>query len=345
MSEKKILLLGIAAGALLAAAALGAANAEDMPTVKLMVGGIDKQIYLPYQLAQNLGFYKKHGVNVELSTEQDGGVGAEDAVISGQVEMAGAWYVHAIDFQQHGKNVIGIAQLGNAPGERIMCAKDSNVKSPEDWKGKGVGVTDIGSGTDDLVRYVSSRSNMTTKDYTTVAAHAGQTMIAALKFGKIICGITTQPTVNAIEKLGVGYSAIDLSTGDGVKKWLGGYWPTASVLARGDWVEKNKDTTQRVVSALVETMHWIDTHSAADIADNLPKDFVQNPLSTKEEYVKALAQDKGQFIGDAMMPDGGPQTVYDVEKAAGKITGKVDLAKTYTNEFALKANKDLGFIK
>ena len=70
-----------------------------MPTVQLMVGGIDKQIYLPYQLAESLGFYKKHGVNVELSTEQDGGVGAEDAVVSGQVEMAGAWYVHAIDFQ------------------------------------------------------------------------------------------------------------------------------------------------------------------------------------------------------------------------------------------------------
>jgi NitT/TauT family transport system substrate-binding protein len=336
-------LTGLAAA--LVAASIGAARAEDMPTVKLMVGGIDKQIYLPYQLAEGLGFYKKHGVNVELSTEQDGGVGAEDAVVSGQVEMAGAWYVHAIDFQLHGKRIIGIAQLGNAPGERIMCAKDSNVKSPEDWRGKGVGVTDIGSGTDDLVRYVSSRSNMTTKDYSTVAAHAGQTMIAALKFGKIVCGITTQPTVNAIEKLGVGYSAIDLSTGDGVKKWLGGYWPTATVLARGDWVDKNKDTTQRVVSAIVETMHWIDTHSAAEIADKMPKDFVSNPLSTKEEYVKALAQDKGQFIGDAMMPEGGPQTVLDVEKAAGKIKGEVNLDTTYTNEFVIQANKELGFAK
>ena len=38
-----------------------------LPTVKMMVGGIDKQIYLPYQLAQSLGFYKKYGVNVELS--------------------------------------------------------------------------------------------------------------------------------------------------------------------------------------------------------------------------------------------------------------------------------------
>ena len=29
-----------------------------MPTVKLMVGGIDKQIYLPYQLAAELGLYR-----------------------------------------------------------------------------------------------------------------------------------------------------------------------------------------------------------------------------------------------------------------------------------------------
>ena len=45
-------------------------DAASMPTVKMMVGGIDKQIYLPYQLAQSLGYYKKYGVNVELSTEQ-----------------------------------------------------------------------------------------------------------------------------------------------------------------------------------------------------------------------------------------------------------------------------------
>jgi NitT/TauT family transport system substrate-binding protein len=335
-------LFSTALAVVLAGGLAGSAKADE-PTVRLMVGGIDKQIYLPYQLAESLGFYKKHGVHVELSTEQNGGVGAEDAVVSGQVDMAGAWYVHTIDFQLHGKDVIGIAQLGNAPGERIMCKNGSNVKSPEDWKGKAVGVTDIGSGTDDLVLYVSARSNLTSKDFTRVAAHAGQTMIAALKFDKIVCGITTQPTVNAIEKLGVGYSAIDLSTGDGVKKWLGGYWPTASVLARADWVEKNRDATQRVVTALVETMHWIDTHTAAEIADKLPKDFVSNPLSTRDEYVRALSQDKGQFLANGMMPEGGPQTVLDVEKAAGKIKGDVDLSKTFTNEFVIQANKDLGY--
>jgi len=99
--------------------------AASVPTVKMMVGGIDKQIYLPYELAQQLGYYKKYGVNVELSTEQNGGVGAEDAMASGQVDMAGAWYVHTVDFQAKGKDVINLVQLSGAPGEREMCSPKS----------------------------------------------------------------------------------------------------------------------------------------------------------------------------------------------------------------------------
>ena len=340
-------LAGAALGALLSASGAGGAHAAGaMPTVRMMVGGIDKQIYLPYQLAQNLGFFKKYGVNVVLSTEQDGGIGAEDAMAAGQVEMAGAWYLHAIDFQTKGKKVIDIVQLSQAPGEREMCATGTGIKTPADWKGKIVGVTDLGSGTDDLTLYMAARYNLKPTDFRRIGVGAGATLIAGLKSGKIVCGMTTQPTVNAIEKTKVGYSALDLSTGPGVKKWLGGFWPTASILANADWVAKNKDTTQRVVTAMVATLHWMHTHTSAQIADKMPKDFVSNPLSTKAEYVAALHQDKGQFIVDGLMPAGGPQTVLDVEQKAGKYKGaKIDLAATYTNDFVIKANKDLGFAK
>src|SRR6266567_6286957 len=121
------------------------AGSASMPTVKLMVGGIDKQIYLPYELAQQLGYYHKYGVNVELSTEVDGGVGAEDAMASGQVDMAGAWYNHTIDFQVKGKSVEDVVQLSGAPGEREMCATESGVHSAADFADKTLGVTDLGS--------------------------------------------------------------------------------------------------------------------------------------------------------------------------------------------------------
>ena len=318
-------------------------STSGVPTVTLMVGGIDKQIYLPYQLAQSLGFFKKYGVNMVLSTESAGGVGAEDAMASGQVDMAGAWYTHTIDFQLKGKPVEDIVQLSGAPGERIMCAKGSNITSPAQWKGKAVGVTDLGSGTDQLTLYLAARYHLTTKDFSRVAAGSGTTMVAALQHGKVVCGMTTQPTVTAIEKLGIGYSAFDLATTGGVQKWLGGFVPTAGVLALSSWVDSHKDTAQKVVDAMVATMHWINTHTAADIAGALPPDFVSNSLITKSEYITALTQDKNQFLPDGMMPSTGPTTVEAIGRLAGTITGSVNLSTTYTNQFATQANKLEGF--
>ncbi len=337
-------LVAIAVG-LVAASGFSAGKKSAAPTVSLMVGGIDKQIYLPYQLAQNLGFYKKYGVNVQLSTESAGGVGAEDALAAGQVDMAGAWYVHTIDFQQHGKNVIGVVQLSGAPGERIMCAKGSGITSPAQWAGKAVGVTSLGSGTDDLTLYMAKRFGVSSSQFTRLGVGAGSTFVSALQHGKIVCGMTTQPTVNAIEKQDIGYSAFDLATPKGVKRWLGGFWPTASVLVQKSWGDSHKAEVQKVVNALVATMHWIHTHTAAQIADKMPADFVSNQLTTKADYVNALAKDKSQFLPNGIMPSTGPKVVYDVEKFAGKITGSVSLPSTYTNAYAIKANQLLGYIK
>ncbi len=356
MFRRKITPAAAAAAALLAAVGLAACGSSGssgsgstasapMPTVTMMVGGIDKQIYLPYQLAQGLGYYQKYGVNMQLSTESAGGVGAEVAMASGQVDMAGAWYVHTINFQLLGKNVIDVAQLSGAPGEREMCAKGANITSPAQWKGKTVGVTDIGSGTDQLTLYMAARYHLTTKDFSRLAAGDGTTFISALEHGRMVCGMTTQPTVAAIEKLGVGYSAFDLASPAGVKQWLGGFWPTACVLARADWVAAHKATVQKVVDALVATMHYIATHSAADIAAHLPADFVSNSLVTRAEYISALTADKSQFLPDGIMPANGPATVFAVEKLAGQITGPVNLATTYTNEFAIAANKLEGYQK
>jgi NitT/TauT family transport system substrate-binding protein len=347
----------VAAASLLTVLALGAMSAcssgsgsttatsgsGGTPTVKLMVGGIDKQIYLPYQLAQNLGYYKKYGVDVQLSTEQDGGVGAEEAMASGQVDMAGAWYNHTIEFQAKGKAVEDVVQLSGAPGERELCTKKSGVHSGADFKGKTVGVTDLGSGTDTLTQFLAAKKGVETSQYHRIAVGAGSTAVAALQNGKVDCVMTTQPTVAAIEKKGVGTSAIDLATTAGTTAAMGGAYPAAGVLARSDWVSSHKATVQKVVDALVATMHWINTHSAADIANKLPASFVSNQLVTKADYIAALNQDKGQFLPDGIMPAGGPKTSLATEKLVGDVKTSVDLSKTFTNAFALQANKTEGF--
>jgi NitT/TauT family transport system substrate-binding protein len=329
----------------------GASNAANtsasshLPTVTMMVGGIDKQIYLPYQLAQNLGFYKKYGVNMQLSTEQNGGVGAEEAMASGQVDMAGAWYVHTIDFQEKGKDVISVAQLSGAPGEREMCAKGTTITSPAQWKGKTLGVTDIGSGTDELTQYMAHRSGLTTQQYSRAAVGAGPTFVAGLEHQRIACGMTSQPTAGAVQTKGVGYSAMNLATTSGAEKWLGGAYPAAGVLAQASWVNSHKKETQAVVDALVATMHWIATHSAAQIAGAMPPAYVSNGLTTKAAYISELAGDKGQFLPDGMMPASGPQTVYTIEKFIGNAPHPINLAGTYTTSYVIAANKLEGYTK
>ncbi len=138
---------------------------------------------------------------------------------------------------------------------------------------------------------------------------------------------------------------VDLATTSGAQQWLGGAYPAAGVLARADWVASHQATVQKVVDALVATMHWIHTHSAADVANAMPPAFVSNGLTTKADYIAALAQDKGQFLADGMMPASGPGTALAIDKLAGNVTGPVNIASTYTNQYVIAANKLEGFTK
>ena len=339
----------VAAVALTSLTACGGSNTQTatstdvskLPTVTLMVGGIDKQIYLPYMLADRLGYYHKYGVNMHLSTES-AGVGAEDAMLSGQVDMAGAWYNHTIVFQSKGKDVVDVVQLSGAPGEREMCANGSGVHSGKDFKGKTLGVTDIGSGTDALTQFIATKAGVQPNQFQRIGVGAGSTAIAAIKNHSVACVMTTQPTVGALEKQGLAYSAVDLASTAGAKAALGGPWPAAAVIARADWVNANRATVQKVVDALVATMEWINSHSAADIANMLPASYTQNALTTKADYISALAKDKGQFLPDGSMPTNGEQTVQQMELQIGAIKSPVDLSKTWDGSFVAQAHKLLG---
>ena len=109
---KKLIALAVGAVALAAVAAgCGSSNSSSTssaggsngtPTVSIMVGGLDKQIYLPFTLAEKLGYYKQAGVNVKLSDEP-AGVEAADQLVAGKVDGVGGFYDHTVDLQGSGK--------------------------------------------------------------------------------------------------------------------------------------------------------------------------------------------------------------------------------------------------
>src|SRR6266436_1292572 len=166
--------------------ALGAAGpAVAGDKIALMVGGIEKQIYLPAKLTEQLGFFKEQGLDVELLS-QPAGVDAENELVAGAVQGVVGFYDHTIDLQAKGKLVESVVQFSQAPGEVILVSKAaaSAIKSPADFKGKTVGVTNLGSSTNFLTQYLAVKAGVKNFEFTTLPVGAGSTFIAAMAQGK-----------------------------------------------------------------------------------------------------------------------------------------------------------------
>src|SRR5947209_10478531 len=119
--------------------------------VKIMVGGLSKQIYLPNELTQQLGYFKQEGLDVTLIDEASG-QSSENEVLAGQVDAGSGSYNHTIELQAKGKQMQSVVLLNVATGEaEIVSVKEANqIHSVSDLKGKNLGVTELGSGTQTL---------------------------------------------------------------------------------------------------------------------------------------------------------------------------------------------------
>jgi NitT/TauT family transport system substrate-binding protein len=326
---KKTLLYAAALALVLGTA--GGAQAADK--ISIMVGGIEKIIYLPAKLAEQLGYFKEQGLDVELLSEP-AGVSAEDEMLAGAVQGVVGFYDHSIDLQAKGKFVESVVQLSQAPGEvELVSAKMADqIKSPADFKGKNLGVTGLGSSTNFLTQYLAVKNGVPLGQFTSIPVGAGNTFIAAMQQGKIDAGMTTEPTISRLLKTGEAKVLVDLRSVDTTRAALGGVYPAACLYMQADWVEQHHDEVQKLANALVKTLHYIATHSAEEIAAQMPRDYY---AGDKDLYVHALATGKQMFTNDGVMPSDGPPTVLQVLGTFDKtVKGKsIDLTKTYTSSF------------
>ncbi|MGW3128450.1 ABC transporter substrate-binding protein [Streptomyces sp. NPDC001076] len=301
--------------------------------VKIMVGGLDKVIYLPAMLTQRLGYFDAEGLNVELLTEP-AGVQAETALVAGQVQGTVGFYDHTLDLQTKGKAVESVVQFSRAPGEvEVVSTKAAgDITTPKDFKGKKLGITSLGSSTDFLTKYLAVKNGVKVSDFSPVAVGAGATFISALQQGSIDGGMTTDPTVATILDKKAGQVLVDMRTPEGSQKALGGPYPSSSLYMQTDWVNGHKDTVQKLVNAFVKTLKWMSTHSADEIAAKMPADYAQGD---KALYTQSIKSTLPMFTDDGVMPENGPETVEKVLKGFNTNIQKadVDLSKTYTTEF------------
>lgn len=312
-----------------------ATHADEKITI--MVGGIEKQIYLPARLAQQLGYFEQQGLEVELQSEP-AGVNAENQMLAGAVQGVVGFYDHTIDLQAKGKAAVSVVQFSQAPGEveMVASAKADVIKSPADFKGRTLGVTGLGSSTNFLTQYLASANGVKPSEITTIPVGAGSTFIAAMKQGRIDAGMTTEPTISHLIKENLAKVLVDLRTPEGTQKALGGLYPAACLYMPDAYVASHHEQVQKLVNAFVKTLKFINTHSAEEIASWMPADYY---AGDKSAYIAALAAGKTMFTVDGRMPPSGPPTVLKVLQGFDKeVQGKtIELSKTFTTEFVAAA--------
>jgi NitT/TauT family transport system substrate-binding protein len=305
--------------------------------LSIMVGGLSKQIYLPNTLTKQLGYFDDAGLNVTLIDEASG-QSSEDSVLAGQVEAGSGSYNHTIELQAAGKKMESVLQMDIAPGEaEIVSTKAaSQIHSVRDLKGKNLGVTELGSGTQTLTTSLLYNVGIAPDQVHFLPVGAGDTFIAGLQQGRIDAGMTTEPTISRIVSSGVGKVLVDLRTPEGTQAALGGPYPFICLFMNTDYVNSHKDTVQKLVGAYVKTMKWMHTHSAEEIAAKMPADYY---AGNKDLYITALKNQMSIFSPDGKMPTGGPESVLKLENQTNQtVKGKqIDLNATYTNDFVNNA--------
>jgi NitT/TauT family transport system substrate-binding protein len=305
-------------------------------SLKIMVGGLNKQIYLPNMLAQRLGYFKAENLDVTL-IDEGSGQASEDEVVAGNVDAGSGAYVHPMVLNTQGKQVETICQFGIAPGEaEVVDSSLTNVTSVKDLQGKNLGVTDLGSGTQVLTQALLGTAGVDPNKAQYVAVGAGDTFIAGIQQKKIAAGMTTYPTISRLVNSGKGKILVSLLTPESTRAALGGDYPFIGVFAKNDWVNSNKGVAQRLVNAYVKTLKYIHSHTADQIASQMPTDYY---AGDKASYVADLQSQLAIFGTDCKMPSGGPETVQKIQQQfVPSYKGKsANLSQTYTNEFANNA--------
>ena len=314
---------------------------SDPVTVTVAISNATNQTYLSMVLAQQLGYFKKEGLTVNVVNTANGNQNWED-MLAGKVEGVVGFYDHNIDLRAKGTSTESVVQLNQAPGmvELVRTDEASALTSPAGESGKKLGITGLGSSTEFVADYLAVHNGVQVDQLHPVNIGAGSTFVAAMQNDEVDVGITTEPTISALLAKKAAKIIVDMRSVAGTEAALGGPYPGTALSFETSYVQKNQATVQKMVDALVEALKYIQTHSAAEIAAVVPASYYG--AAGKSAWEQALANEIGMFSPTGLMPGDGPQSVDRVLSAFDPtVKGKgasIDLSLTYTDSFVQSAS-------
>jgi NitT/TauT family transport system substrate-binding protein len=339
LNRRRFTLLAAAGAAVVAAPALRAQGKPEKTKLSIAVGGKAAFYYLPLTISEQLGYFKAEGLDVEIS-DFAGGAKALQALMGNSADVVSGAYEHTINMQSKNQYIQSFVLMGRAPQIAMGVSTKAvpNYKSLADLRGKKIGVSAPGSSTNMVANLVLSRAGIKASDVSYVGVGTASGALSALRSGQIDAMSNTDPVMTMLEQKGDVRIISDTRTLKGTQDVFGGLMPAACFYTHADFVRSNPNTCQALANAIVHGLKWLQTAGPSDIIKTVPESYL---LGDRALYLASFNKVREAIALDGLMPEDGSKTAL---KALASFEPsvkpeKIDLAKTYTNDFARRAKE------
>jgi len=335
MKRRSVLLAGAAA---VAVPAVVRAQALERKKVTIAVGGKNLLYYLPLTIAEQLKYFEAEELEVSI-VDFAGGARALQAVVGGSADVVSGAFEHTLNMQAKGQPMRAFVLQGRAPQIVLGVSTKTmaNFKTIADLKGKKIGVTAPGSSTNIMTNFVLAKAGLKPTDVSIIGVGAAQGAVAAMRSGQIDAISNLDPVITILSRAGDIKIVSDTRDVAEAEKVFGGPMPAACLYAPVSFLDKNPNTAQALVNAMVRADKWIQQAGASDIIKVVPESYL---LGDRAIYIDAFLKAKGALSADGIFPDAGSATALRALQSADESlkTAKLDLKANYTNDFVRKAN-------
>lgn len=311
----------------------GCGKSEDDLT-KLTLSEVAHSIfYAPQYAAIELGYFEDEGINLTLVN----GSGADNvmtSLISGDADIGfmgseASIYVYSEGAEDYAVN---FAQLTQRAGNFLVGREADKDFKWTDLIGKKVLGGRKGGMPQMVFEYILKQNN--------IDPATDLTIDQSIDFGLTAAAFTSsdadytvefEPFATGLEQEGEGYVVASLGTDSG-------YVPYTAYCVKKSYLSENEDVIQRFTNAIQKGLDYVNTHSAAEIAQTIAPQFPETDVETLTIIVgRYLNQDS--WKGDTIFEESSFDLLQDILETAGELEERVPYDKLVTTKYAETAGK------
>jgi ABC-type nitrate/sulfonate/bicarbonate transport system substrate-binding protein len=279
---------------------------------------------VPVNVAEKLGLFKKHGIEVKIA-DFTGGSKLSQAMVAGSIDI-GVGAGTEMAFVAKGAPIIAVCDdTPPIPFIGIAVPWDSPIHSIADLKGKRIGISSAGSLTDWLARELAHHQGWGDDGVTRVAIGNGAAaVLAAFRTHAIDADISVTSNIFSWEENKEGRLLIPAS------QYVGNI-AAGAIYATKHLIETDPDALRRFLAAWLETIAFINSHKAETVK-------LESAITGYSETVMSKEYDvtRGMFSKDCKFD---PESLANLKRAFVEqklVDSPPDMSKLYTEAFLPK---------